>query len=1265
MSRGLFILIACLLVSVTTTAAPKKISFNRDIRAILSENCYTCHGPDANARKAKLRLDVRDEAVKERKGGTFAIVPGEVKESELIYRIMSDDPEERMPPKESKLSLTAKQKSVLKQWVSEGAEYEPHWAYLRPKRHALPQVKGSNRVRNEIDNFILAELEKRRWHPSEEADRNAIIRRVSLDLTGLPPTPAEVKQFTADESPDAYAKLVDRLLAKPTYGEHWARQWLDLARYADSAGYADDQPRTIWAYRDWVIRAFNRNLPFDQFTREQLAGDLFPKPTNDQLIATAFHRNTQTNSEGGTDDEEFRNVAVVDRVNTTMATWMGTTIACAQCHDHKYDPLSQEEFFKMFAIFNNTEDADRRNESPLVSIFSEEQKKKRAETELKVAVLQKELDHLKATALDGFEEWASAFEKPVVTTLQEAQLQNGVLSIQPLPGKFTGAQFNGVDADRLTLKFRPTGEKNLKGRFVRVTNVGANLFLHLAEVQVFSGGQNVAPKGKASQSTTAFAGPAKYGNDGNTNGDFTKKSTTHTAQENNPWWEVDLGKELPIEKLAIWNRLGAGLADRMKMHRVEVFDADRKVVWKKESNKVFKVNVDYGLDGARLLPFVPLPHSRLNGLLRLAKPVELKEGDVLEIAIKNYKTEKVKVSLTTSTLAELEDALPKDVFSILRVPLVSRTATHAKRLKDHFAANNPRTQAKAKELAEAKKQLEGMKGSTTVPVMKEMAKARETHIQVRGNYKVTEGRVSEGVPAVFGVPVPGGKPNRLALAEWILDDRNPLTARVIANRYWESIFGTGLVRTSEEFGSQGELPSHPELLDWLATELIRLKWDTKAFVKLLVTSATYRQSSKITSQHIENDPANRFYAHGPRLRLTAEMIRDQALAVSGLLSSKMYGVPVKPYQPSFGVSAAFGPGMDWKTSGGEDKYRRGIYTHWRRTNPYPSMTAFDAPNRNVCTVRRVPTNTPLQALVTMNDPVYIEAAQSLARRLVKEGGATPHERVSFGINLCLSRSPKRAEVSRLVALYTELLADYQKDAAAAKLMATDPLGPLSDTAKKVRVGGLPELLAASIHGSPDVDIAVPNGTYTLQLLLYEGWESRSADIVIEGNTIKEKFNQLNAQGGNFNHGSVLRHTFTLTDGNIDIEIKAHKAPNIHLGGLILSKGNGGSAVSTAIVKNKSDLDFKDVLKAINFGDTINLSVGDVTFTSAAVNTTVDGVTNKASGDVYAGEHNQKLPTMQKKKTAKNANASMKVEELAAWTVVCNVLLNLDEMFMKR
>ena len=1048
MQMGRFIFGLWLGSTLCLSAAPAKLSFNRDIRSILSENCFKCHGPDGKKRKGKLRLDVPDGpegALVERKDGAFAIVPGDVEGGALVGKIYAKDPEERMPPPDSKLTLTEKQKDTLRRWVSEGAKFQPHWSYAKPVRHPLPKVKDVQWPRNAVDRFILAELERRNWKTSPEADRHALIRRVSLDLTGLPPTLAEVDLFVKDNTPDAYSKLVDRLLAKPTYGEHWARQWLDLARYADSAGYADDPARTIWAYRDWVIRAFNRNLPFDQFTIEQMAGDLLPNPTENQLTATAFHRNTQTNSEGGTDDEEFRNVAIVDRVNTTMAVWMGTTMTCSQCHNHKYDAISQKEFYRMFAVFNNTADADRRDESPLLKIFTDGQKKQKLDLTQKIDGLQGELDKLKVTALDGHEDWLAAFEKPVTQSALETEAIAGKgLAARPLPGKVTGLQVEGVDVGRLTLKLRPKGAKHLGGRYVRVTNVGASVFLHLAEVQVFSNGKNVAPNGKASQSTTDFAGPAKYGNDGNTDGNYEKKSVTHTAQENNPWWEVDLGKEMPIEKLALWNRLGAGLADRLKVHRVEVLDANRKVVWKQESKKVFKVSVDYGLDGARLLPFVSVPHPKANGLVRLAQPLELKAGDVLELAIKDFKETKAKAALVTGPLAPLVAALPKDIFSILRVPSATRTAAHQKRLKDYYAANNPRTQAKAKELAAAKKQLAGLKPATSVPIFREVEKGkrRKTHIQVRGNFQIKSTQVTEGFPEVFEVPVPEGPITRLTLAHWLVDERNPLTARVLANRYWEALFGAGIVRTSEEFGSQGELPTHPRLLDWLATEMVRLKWDTKAFLKLLVTSAAYQQSSRVTPKTWERDPANRYLAHGPRLRLSAEMIRDQALAVSGLLSSKMYGPPVKPPQPSLGIKAAFGSGIDWKTSAGEDKYRRGLYTNWRRSNPYPSMAAFDAPTRSVCTLKRVPTNTPLQALVTMNDPVYVEAAQALARRMVKEGGGTPHERVSFGLNLCLSRSPKRVEVSRLVSLYTELLADYQKDAAAAKLMATDPLGPL-------------------------------------------------------------------------------------------------------------------------------------------------------------------------------------------------------------------------------
>ena len=565
-----------------------------------------------------------------------------------------------------------------------------------------------------------------------------MIRRVSLDLTGLPPTLEAVNAFVTDSLPDAYERLVDRLLDTPAYGEHWARIWLDLARYADSAGYADDPPRTIWAYRDYIIRSINANKPFDQFTIEQIAGDLLPSPTEDQVIATAFHRNTLTNNEGGTSDEEFRNVAVVDRVNTTMAVWMGTTIACAQCHDHKFDPISQEEYFQLFAFFNTSEDADRTNESPVLVIEPESRKRERA-------ALEREVAELKA-----------------------------------------------------------------KG--------------------------------------------------------------------------------------------------------------------------------------------------------------------------------------------------PKD------------------------------------KLATVEKTLGALKPDTSVPVMRELPQAsrRKTQIQHRGNFMDLGKEVSAGVPSAFS-PMPEGSPtDRLALARWLVSENNPLTARVIANRYWDQIFGAGLVPTSEEFGSQGEPPTHPELLDWLATELIREEWDVKRFLKLLVTSATYRQSSHVTPEALQRDSENHWLARGPRFRLPAETIRDQALFVSGLLCQKLYGPPVKPPQPTSGLNAAFGGNIDWKTSEGPDKFRLGLYTTWRRSNPYPSMTTFDAPNREVCTLRRSRTNTPLQALVTLNDPVYIEAAQALARRMEDSGGSV-RDKAQYGFRLCLARSPSGEELDRLVRLYESSLTTFTSDPKRADSLASSPL----------------------------------------------------------------------------------------------------------------------------------------------------------------------------------------------------------------------------------
>ncbi len=920
--------------------AAEPIDFNRDIRPILANTCFACHGPDVGERQAGLRLDTPQGATTAADSGQVAVVPGDVAASQLLVRISSADASQRMPPSESGKTLSPQEIQLVTDWIAQGAKFATHWSYTPPVRHAPPKpTRHTDWVRNETDHFILRRLLQEGLSPSPAADRTALIRRVSLDLTGLPPGLEEVDAFVNDNEPGAYERLVDRLLEKESYGEHWARMWLDLARYADSAGYADDPPRTIWGFRDYVIRALNTNKPFDQFTVEQLAGDLLPNPTQEQLIATAFHRNTLTNNEGGTNDEEFRNVAIVDRVNTTMSVWMGTTIRCAQCHNHKYDPITQQEYFRFFAFFNNSQDADRRDESPLVEVWNPAQEKQKAAWRTTIAELKAQL-----TA-----------DTP---ELREAQV---------LWEKKVAA----ADAEAVS------------GQFVRVEIIDRAEFLSLAEVQVFHGQENIAPQGKATQSSVDYNGPAKLAIDGNTDGDYNQaKSTTHTKKDQNPWWQVELAKPTAIQKIVIWNRTDGSVGARLKGFRVSVLDSQQQLVWKTD------------------IAEPPAPHRELQ-----------------------------------------IDGVPAEILAAAKIAAAARSAKQQQQLRDYYRSIAPTLKTTRTQLAKVEKQLAAARPITTVPVMRQLAdaKRRVTRIQQRGNFLDTGATVSEGTPAAFP-SLPKGKPlNRLTLAQWLVDKQNPLTARVIANRYWETIFGTGIVRTSEEFGTQGELPSHPELLDWLATELVRLDWNVKALLKHLVTSATYRQSSASPAALVAHDPENRLLARGPRFRLSAETIRDQALFVSGLLSPKMYGAPVKPPQPSIGLTAAFGSGIDWKTSAGDDRYRRGLYTTWRRSNPYPSMAAFDAPNREVCTIRRNRTNTPLQALVTLNDPVYIEAAQSLARHLVK-AGETVDAKATYGFRRCLARAPSQTELSHLINLYQRAHTHFTDNAEAARQMATEPLG---------------------------------------------------------------------------------------------------------------------------------------------------------------------------------------------------------------------------------
>jgi hypothetical protein len=909
-----------------TPASAQTPDFNREIRPILAGRCYKCHGPDNATREAGLRLDTAAGAAAALESGTHGIVPGAPEKSGVVERVASTDPDLRMPPPSEGPPLSADEVNLLKRWIAAGAPYSRHWSYEPPLKAPLPTVESPRWCTSPIDRFVLARLDRERLAPQPEADPATLLRRVTLDLTGLPPTLDEVDAFLANPSTDAYEQVVDRLLASPSYGERFGRTWLDLARYADSAGYADDPPRVIWRYRDWVIQALNAGLPFDQFTVEQLAGDLLPGATEAQIIATGFHRNTMTNSEGGTDDEEFRSVAVVDRVNTTLQTWMATTMMCAQCHTHKYDPITQAEYFQVYAILNQSEDADRRDETPVLSMFTPEQNAKKQALQEKLKAAEAKADELRKSSPD-----VAVPEGP------------------------------------------------LHARYVRIELPGKAKILSLAEVEVFQGDQNIARGKSATQSSTASNGPAALAVDGNTNGQYAEaQSTTHTETEDAPWWEVDLGQPQPIDKVVVWNRTDSNeIARRLNGARIVLMDADRRPRWVR-----------------------PIPKAAL------------KEGSY-------------------------------------PVPAASDKLSAADReaLLDVLAESNPQLVKARAAVKSLRRDLDAITPITT-PVMRELAgdKQRKTRIQIRGNFLDLGDEVGPGTPAAF--PAIGvEKPNRLDLARWLVRRDNPLTARVLVNRVWEQLFGIGLVETSEEFGLQGELPSHPELLDWLAVEVMDGSWDTKRLVRALVTSSTYKQSSTAPADLVARDPNNRLLARGPRFRLEAELVRDHALAAAGLLSRKMEGPSAKPPRPKLGLTAAFGGSTDWESSQGEDRYRRGIYTYWQRSIPYPSMDTFDAPNREVCTVRRTRTNTPLQALVTLNDPVYVEAAQALARRVLS---AEPQEkasaddltrrRITRAFRLCATRSPSSEEVSVLEAALERARTRFAADQESARQMATPPGG---------------------------------------------------------------------------------------------------------------------------------------------------------------------------------------------------------------------------------
>lgn len=1121
-------LAACLVFVCTgvACAAEDRVDFNREIRPLLAKKCFACHGPDDEHREAGLRLDSLEGATAKLESGAVAIVAGESAKSELVRRIHAAEESERMPPVETGITLTAEQKDLLKRWIDQGASFAPHWSFVKPARPALSKADIVGQAASPIDYFVREKLTAAGLQPAPLADRYALIRRLSLDLRGLPPTPEEAAALVADVAPDAIERLTDRFLADPAYGERWARMWLDLARYADSRGYGSDPLRpNIWRYRDWVIDAFNANQPFDQFTIDQLAGDLLPNATLEQKVATAFHRNTMTNTEGGTDDEEFRVAAVKDRADTTMQVWMGITLGCAKCHNHKYDPISQREYYSFFAIFNQTADSDKGDDAPFISAPTREYAERVRLIDEQIAALQHKLDTPTPELAAEQAKWENSLQvKAAWQPLTPAELVSAgeatlnalddgsilVSGENPNQDTYTIAaktDLAGITALRLetipdpslpqsSAARSPAGDFRLTrfsatvqdansadtaatGRFVRIELPGNGKMLSLAEVQIFDGADNIALKGTAKQSSTDYEGEAKRAIDGNTNGNYYEaNSTTHTKIEANPWWEVDLGGDKRIERISVWNRTDGGdaIGSRLAGYKVAILDAERKVVWQQSPAEFPKPSTDlavsgvnsiafaeafadYSADGLPIASVIKTPADPKAGwgvgaqrdkphwaVFVASAPLAAKASTLLKIKL-DFQGLEPQQSLGRFRLSATNDAgilnrlkVSAEILAIIDTPAASRTADQQAKLSAHYRTMSPSLKPLRDQIAALEKSKPPM---PTVPVFQQLAadQARKTFIQIKGNFLYKGEEVTAGLPAAWHPLAESVPRDRLGLARWIVDPENPLTARVMANRLWAQLFGAGIVETEEDFGIQGEQPSHPELLDWLAIEL-RHDWDVKSLLRKVVASETYRQSSRVTPESLAKDPRNRLLSRGVRFRLEAEMVRDQALAISGLLSHKLRGPSVFPPQPAGLWQAAFNGERTWTTSMGEDKYRRGLYTFWRRTTPYPSMTTFDATSRETCAVRRFRTNTPLQAFVTMNDPVYVEASQALARRILTEGGASPAERAAFGLRLCLTRPPSESQIQSLVALYESELTHYQSDPAAADPIATQPLGPL-------------------------------------------------------------------------------------------------------------------------------------------------------------------------------------------------------------------------------
>jgi hypothetical protein len=1007
--------LSCTMWSQSGAAADREtevtaVEFNRAIRPILSDRCFSCHGPDKANRTTNLRFDIEEGARTEISGGRFAIVPGDVSKSEIIRRITSMDDSVRMPPAYAgQARLSDREIDLIRRWIEQGAKWQKHWSFIPPRHPSIPKVARQAWPGNAIDAFVLQRLEQQGLHPSPEADRSVLIRRVTLDLTGLPPTPSEVEAFLADRSPNAYEKVVDRLLQSPRYGEQMAVRWLDAARYADTNGYQSDGVRSMWRWRDWIIDEFNQNMPFDQFTLAQIAGDLLPNATRAQKIATAFHRNHRTNAEGGIVPEEFRVEYVVDRVDTTSTVWLGLTMGCARCHDHKYDPLTQKEFYQFFAFFNNVPEKgdvyNFGNEEPFIKAPTAEQESKLNQIDQKVASAERRYAALQSELARAQQSW----EKSLLTAEPlDWSIRDGLLLYYPLEGFLAAGCHEGKPVASGTpdcdLPFVP-GRVGQAGRFDGQRFVDAGDVGRFNYQDPFSLAAWIYP----TASNGAIMSRIEEFPQGHGYGLYLKdgKVRLHITMR---WTDLGLRVETsePLE-LNRWHHVLMTYDGKRKAQGVQIY----------VDSQARKLSVLFDQLNWPISPKDPFRIGAGEG------PANRFQGLIDEVRVYNRALSPAEAAVVP---------LLESVSQIAAIPPERRTQAQSNKLDFCFLdrqAPRPIREALC-ELRDLRRERELLFDSIpTVMVMQEGEKPRDAFVLKRGAYNAPGEKVAAGVPAILPSLRGNWESNRLGLARWLVDRSNPLTARVTVNRLWQMLFGVGLVKTVEDFGSQGEWPAHMELLDWLATEFMDGGWNIKGILKTIVTSSTYRQSSHVTPALLERDPENRLLARGPRFRLPAEMIRDQALAVSGLLVEEIGGPSVKPYQPPGLWEEITFDGTPYQVDKGEKQYRRSLYTYWKRTVAPPSMTTFDATNRETCTVRIARTNTPLQALNLMNDPAYLEASRMLAERMMKEGGSKPEERIDYAFRLATARPPSLEETILLQDTFLRFLKSYRGNPEAA------------------------------------------------------------------------------------------------------------------------------------------------------------------------------------------------------------------------------------------